>query len=61
MELEKDNKKLIMYTISDYGIKEPDENIKIQIYNQLESLILMVRLLNKNSKVKKLKNKLNLN
>ena len=55
VELEKDNKKLIMYTISDYGIKEPDENIKIQIYNQLESLNLMVRLLNKKSKVKKLK------
>lgn len=73
MELDK-NKQLIMYTLSDYGIKDPDKNTRIQIYDQLDSLNLMIQLLNKNSKVKKLKmeghkikfskklkNKLNLN
>jgi len=55
-EIELENKnKLIFYTLSDYGLKNPDSKLRKQIFNQLNTLDLMIKLSLQDKKVKKMK------
>lgn len=55
-DIELENKKqIILYTISDYGIKNPDIKLKKKIFDQLNTLDLMIKLSLEEKKRKKMK------